>query len=138
MARSQAELGNLQAPVFGIEALIADVNVNRDILIKILDEIELHGDELLNERVEKLAGHKREIDGRIKLDLRDGDVEDGMPSLGPHDVRRKHHAAEILVIGVDGLNQRVAQDWRVHPRLNFFDLVLCVDRADIFLAGGCE
>lgn len=65
MARSQAELGNLQAPVFGIEALIADVNVNRDILIKILDEIELHGDELLNERVEKLAGHKREIDGRI-------------------------------------------------------------------------
>ncbi|MDB5583060.1 MAG: hypothetical protein JWR80_8236, partial [Bradyrhizobium sp.] len=65
MARSQAELGNLQAPVFGIEALIAEVNANREILIKILDEIELNGDELLGERVEALSGHKREIDERI-------------------------------------------------------------------------
>ena len=65
MAKSQAELVNLQAPVFGIEALIADVNVNRDILIKLLDEIELNGDELLSERVEALSGHKREIDERI-------------------------------------------------------------------------
>jgi SMC interacting uncharacterized protein involved in chromosome segregation len=65
MAKSQAELGNLQAPVFGIEALIAEVNANRDILIKILDEIELNGDELLSERVEALSSHKREIDERI-------------------------------------------------------------------------
>jgi chromosome segregation ATPase len=65
MAKSQAELGNLQAPVFGIEALIAEVNANRDILIKILDEVELNGDELLSERVEALSSHKREIDERI-------------------------------------------------------------------------
>ena len=65
MAKSQAELVNLQAPVFGIEALIAEVNANRDILIKILSEIELKGDEALSLRVEALSKHKREIDERI-------------------------------------------------------------------------
>jgi chromosome segregation ATPase len=65
MVKSQAELVNLQAPVFGIEALIAEVNANRDILIKILGEIELKGDEALSLRVEALSKHKREIDERI-------------------------------------------------------------------------
>lgn len=65
MAKSQAELVNLQAPVFGIEALIAEVNANRDILIKILGEIELKGDQALSLRVEALSKHKREIDEQI-------------------------------------------------------------------------
>lgn len=65
MAKSQAELVNLQAPVFGIEALIAEVTANRDILIKILGEIELKGAHALSSRVEALSSNKREIDERI-------------------------------------------------------------------------
>jgi chromosome segregation ATPase len=65
LARSQAELVPLQAPVFGIEALIGEVNANRDILIKTLAEIELRGDEQLSSRVGALAENKLEIDERI-------------------------------------------------------------------------
>ena len=48
MAKSQAELVPLQAPVFGIEGLIAEVNTTRDLLIKNLGEIEFKGDEKLS------------------------------------------------------------------------------------------
>jgi DNA repair exonuclease SbcCD ATPase subunit len=65
LAKSQAELVPLQAPVFGIEALIGEVNANRDILIKTLAEIELSGDEQLSSRVGALANNKLEIDERI-------------------------------------------------------------------------
>ena len=63
--KSQAELTPLQSPVFGIEALIREVNANRDILSKTLDEIELEGEELLSSRVEALARNKAEIDLRL-------------------------------------------------------------------------
>jgi chromosome segregation ATPase len=65
LARSQAELVPLQAPVFGIEALIGEVIANRDILIKTLAEIELRGDQQLSSRVGALAENKHEIDERI-------------------------------------------------------------------------
>ncbi len=65
LAKSQAELAPLQAPVFGIEALIEEVNTNRDLLINILGEIEFKGDEKLSSRVEALSNNKLEIDARI-------------------------------------------------------------------------
>jgi DNA repair exonuclease SbcCD ATPase subunit len=65
LARSQAGLVPLQAPVFGIEALIGEVNTSRDLLIKTLAEIELNGNEMLSSRVEALSNNKLEIDERI-------------------------------------------------------------------------
>jgi chromosome segregation ATPase len=65
ITKSQAELAPLQAPVFGIEALIDEVNKAREILIKTLGEIEFKGDEKLGSRVETLSKSKREIDERI-------------------------------------------------------------------------
>jgi len=65
LAKSNAELVPLQAPVFGIEALIGEVNASRDVLIKTLGEIELKGDEQLSSRVEALSKSKLEIDERI-------------------------------------------------------------------------
>jgi chromosome segregation ATPase len=65
LAKSQAELVPLQVPVFGIEALIGEVNARRDILTKTLGEIEVNGDEKLSSRVEALSRNKLEIDERI-------------------------------------------------------------------------
>jgi chromosome segregation ATPase len=65
LAKSQAELAPLQAPVFGIEALIGEVNTSRDSLVKTLGEIEFKGDEKLGSRVEALSTNKLEIDERI-------------------------------------------------------------------------
>ena len=48
LARSQAELVPLQAPVFGIEALIGEVHASRDHITRTLDEIELSRDEKLD------------------------------------------------------------------------------------------
>ena len=65
LTKSQAELVSLQAPVFGIEALIGELNASRDILIKTLDGIESTGDEGLSSRVDALSRNKGEIDERI-------------------------------------------------------------------------
>jgi chromosome segregation ATPase len=65
LAKSQAEIAPLQAPVFGIDALIGEVNTSRDLLIKTLGEIEFKGDEKLSSRVEVLSNNKLEIDERI-------------------------------------------------------------------------
>ena len=65
LARSQAELAPLQGSVFGIEALIAEVNTNRDLLVKTLGQIEFKGDEMLSSRVEALSNNKVEIDARL-------------------------------------------------------------------------
>jgi len=65
LARSQTELVPLQAPVFGIEALIGEVHASRDHITRTLDEIELSRDEKLDSRVEALSRSKHEIDGRI-------------------------------------------------------------------------
>jgi chromosome segregation ATPase len=63
--KSQAELVPLQSQVFGIEALIQEVNANRDILIRTLDEIEVKGDENLEARVAALSSNKAAIDQRL-------------------------------------------------------------------------
>jgi predicted nucleic acid-binding Zn-ribbon protein len=65
LAKSKAEIVPLQAPVFGIEALIGEVHASRDHITETLDEIELSGDEELGSRVEALSKSKFEIDGRI-------------------------------------------------------------------------
>lgn len=65
LVKSQGELAPLQSPVFGIEALIREVNENRDILIKTLSEIEFKGDEKLSSRVEALSRNKAEVDERL-------------------------------------------------------------------------
>jgi chromosome segregation ATPase len=65
LGKSHAALGPLQAPVFGIEALIGEVNTSRDILVKTLDAIELKGGENLSSRVEALSKNKLEVDERI-------------------------------------------------------------------------
>ena len=65
LARSQTGLAPLQGPVYGIEALITEVNVGHAILSKTLSEIELKGDEELTSRVEAIATNKVEIDERV-------------------------------------------------------------------------
>jgi hypothetical protein len=65
MAESQAGLVPLQAPVFGIEALIREAHAIRDLLSRTLGEIELSGDQKLSSRVEALSKSKREIEVRI-------------------------------------------------------------------------
>ena len=65
LAKSQADLMPLQAPAFGIEALISEVNTYRDVLVKTLEEIERKGDENLSARVGTLSTNKLELDARI-------------------------------------------------------------------------
>lgn len=65
LAKAQSELVPLLAPVFGIEALIGEINAIRDLVTKTLGEIELSGDDKLSARVEALSAGKREIDARI-------------------------------------------------------------------------
>ncbi|MFH1346017.1 MAG: hypothetical protein ABIL01_33160 [Pseudomonadota bacterium] len=65
VVKSQAELVPLQSPAFGVEALIREVNENRDILLKTLGEIEFKGEEKLEARVEALAKNKAAIDARL-------------------------------------------------------------------------
>jgi DNA repair exonuclease SbcCD ATPase subunit len=63
--KSQAALVPLQAPADGIEALIADLQARRDLLIATLHEIELQGEQKLSARVEALHRSKIETEQRI-------------------------------------------------------------------------
>lgn len=65
LAKSQTELAPLQAPVFGIEALIGEVHASRDHLLKTLGEIETNGDSPLGARVEALLQSKVETEERV-------------------------------------------------------------------------
>ncbi|MCK1361133.1 hypothetical protein [Bradyrhizobium sp. 199] len=65
LSKSQADLVPLKAPVFGIEALIADVGTTRDLLAKTVGEIEANGDVTLASRVETLTKSKREVEDRL-------------------------------------------------------------------------
>ena len=65
LAKARADLVPLQAPVFGIEALIGDVHAIRNLLVTTLCEIESSGDSPLSSRVEALAKSKRELEERI-------------------------------------------------------------------------
>ncbi|MCK1651075.1 hypothetical protein IVA88_06410 [Bradyrhizobium sp. 149] len=65
LSKSQADLIPLKAPVFGIEALIADVGTTRDLLAKTVSEIEASGDVTLASRVDALTKSKREVEDRL-------------------------------------------------------------------------
>jgi chromosome segregation ATPase len=65
LSKSQADLVPLNAPVFGIEAMIADVSSARDLLAKTVGEIEAGGDVTLAARVEALTSSKREVEDRL-------------------------------------------------------------------------
>jgi predicted nucleic acid-binding Zn-ribbon protein len=78
LANSQTGLVPLQGPVYGIEALIAEVNAGHAILSKTLGEIELKGDEKLTSRVETIATNKTEIDERVSRIFEDFQKLDSM------------------------------------------------------------
>jgi len=78
LAKSQTDLAPLQGPVYGIEALIAEVNAGHAILSKTLSEIELKGDEKLTSRVEAIATSKVEIDERVAKVFEDFQKLDSM------------------------------------------------------------
>ncbi|MBA2402482.1 MAG: hypothetical protein H0V72_28075 [Bradyrhizobium sp.] len=78
LANSQTGLVPLQGPVYGIEALIAEVNSGHAILSKTLGEIELKGDEKLTSRVETIATNKTEIDERVSRIFEDFQKLDSM------------------------------------------------------------
>ncbi|MBR0848690.1 hypothetical protein JQ543_13130 [Bradyrhizobium diazoefficiens] len=65
LSKSQADLVPLNAPVFGIEAMIADVSSARDLLARTVGEIEASGEVTLASRVEALTSSKREVEERL-------------------------------------------------------------------------
>jgi chromosome segregation ATPase len=65
LSKSQADLVPLKAPVFGIEAMIAEVGATRDLLANTVGEIEANGDVTLASRVDALARSKREVEDRL-------------------------------------------------------------------------
>ncbi len=65
LSKSQADLVPLKAPVFGIEAMIADVSATRDLLARTVGEIEANGDVTLTSRVDALTRSKREVEDRL-------------------------------------------------------------------------
>jgi len=65
LTRAQSDLVPLQAPEFGIEAMISEVHGIREVVLKTLTEIEQHGENGLGSRMEQLATSKREIDERL-------------------------------------------------------------------------
>jgi uncharacterized protein YdcH (DUF465 family) len=65
LSKSQADLVPLKAPVFGIEAMIADVSTTRDLLAQAVGEIEANGDVTLTSRVDALTRSKREVEDRL-------------------------------------------------------------------------
>jgi myosin heavy subunit len=65
LSKSQADVVPLKAPVFGIEAMIAEVSSTRDLLARTLGEIEGRGDVTLAARVDTLTRSKREVEERL-------------------------------------------------------------------------
>ncbi|MBW7969878.1 hypothetical protein [Bradyrhizobium sp. BR 10289] len=65
LSKSQADLVPLRAPVFGIEAMIAEVSTTRDLLAKTVGEIEANAGVTLASRVEALTRSKREVEDRL-------------------------------------------------------------------------
>ena len=65
LSKSQADRVPLKAPVFGIEALIAEVGTTRDLLAKTVGEIEANGGVPLASRVDALAKSKRDVEDRL-------------------------------------------------------------------------
>ncbi|WP_164718439.1 hypothetical protein [Bradyrhizobium sp. LVM 105] len=65
LSKSQADLVPLKAPVFGIEAMIAEVGATRDLLARTVGEIEANGNVTLASRVDALTKSKREVEDRL-------------------------------------------------------------------------
>jgi len=65
LSKSQADLVPLKAPVFGIEAMIAEVSTTRDLLARTVGEIEASGEVTLASRVDALTTSKREVEDRL-------------------------------------------------------------------------
>jgi uncharacterized phage infection (PIP) family protein YhgE len=65
LSKSQADLVPLNAPVFGIEAMIADVSSAHDLLARTVGEIETSGNVTLASRVDALTTSKREVEDRL-------------------------------------------------------------------------
>jgi len=65
LSKSQADLVPLKAPVFGIEAMIAEVGATRDLLARTVGEIEANGSVTLASRVDALTKSKREVEDRL-------------------------------------------------------------------------
>ncbi|TFV41547.1 hypothetical protein E4K66_04300 [Bradyrhizobium frederickii] len=65
LSKSQADLVPLKAPVFGIEAMIAEVGAIRDLLARTVGEIEANGNVTLASRVDALTKSKREVEDRL-------------------------------------------------------------------------
>ncbi|MGT2437075.1 hypothetical protein ACU4GH_15855 [Bradyrhizobium betae] len=65
LSKSQADLVPLKAPVFGIEAMIAEVSATRDLLARTVGEIEANGDITLTSRLDALTRSKREVEDRL-------------------------------------------------------------------------
>ena len=65
LSKSQADLVPLKAPVFGIEAMIAEVSTTRDLLARTVGEIEANGEVTLASRVDALTTSKREVEDRL-------------------------------------------------------------------------
>src|SRR6266702_3955702 len=78
LSKSQADLVPLKAPVFGIEALIADVSTTRDLLAKTLGEIEANGGVPLASRVDALTKSKREVEDRLARIFENFNALDGL------------------------------------------------------------
>jgi len=78
LSKSQADLVPLKAPVFGIEALIADVSTTRDLLAKTVGEIEANGGVPLASRVDALTKSKREVEDRLARIFENFNALDGL------------------------------------------------------------
>lgn len=65
LSKSQADLIPLNAPVFGIEAMIAEVGATRDLLARTVSEIEANAGVTLASRVDALTNSKREVEDRL-------------------------------------------------------------------------
>ncbi|UFW52489.1 MULTISPECIES: hypothetical protein [Bradyrhizobium] len=65
LSKSQADLVPLKAPVFGIEAMIAEVSTTRDLLARTVGEIEANAGVTLASRVDALTKSKREVEDRL-------------------------------------------------------------------------
>jgi DNA repair exonuclease SbcCD ATPase subunit len=65
LSKAQADLVPLKAPVFGIEAMIAEVGATRDLLARTVGEIEANAGVTLASRVDALTKSKREVEDRL-------------------------------------------------------------------------
>jgi chromosome segregation ATPase len=65
--RSRTALVPLTRPGIGIEALMVELHESRDQLVKMIDELEVNGDQKLSSRVEALSSSKLETERRIAL-----------------------------------------------------------------------